>query len=365
MASENRGLSERKKQILKAIVEAHIEGGGPVGSKSILQNQQLTCSSATIRNEMAELEDLGYLEQPHASAGRVPSELGYRFYVDSLIEHYAMTTAEIAQINNLLRAKMGELDQILVAASRLASSMTNYTGIAIKPRARSVSINKFETIYLEPDHYILVAVTSTGAVKSKHVHVEQPLTQPTVSRLANVLNEHLVGLTADQITLPIMMAAEARMGEDSHAIARVIKIVYELLSEIDEGEMRVSGIDHLLQYPEYSDVGQLQQLLGTLEKKEDILNLVSSRTESDGINVVIGSESEVKVMNNSALVFKPIVQNGRTVGAIGVLGPRRMDYAKVLATLEGLSGNITDIIQANNQINGGTPNGGNESNGNA
>jgi heat-inducible transcriptional repressor len=144
----------------------------------------------------------------------------------------------------------------------------------------------------------------------------------------------------------------------------VIKVVYELLSELDEGEMRVSGIDHLLQYPEYSDVGQLQQLLGTLEKKEDILNLVS-RTESDGINVVIGSESEVKVMNNSALVFKPIVQNGRTVGAIGILGPRRMDYAKVLATLEGLSGNIADMIQTNNQINGGSPNGGNENNGNA
>jgi len=358
MASENRGLSERKKQILKAIVEAHIEGGGPIGSKSILQNQQLTCSSATIRNEMAELEEMGYLEQPHASAGRVPSELGYRFYVDSLIEHYAMTTAEIAQINNLLRAKMGELDQILVAASRLASSMTNYTGIAIKPRAHSVSVSKFETIYLEPNHYILIAVTSTGAVKNKHVHTELPLSPQTVARIASTLNEHLVGLTADQITLPIMMETEARMGDDAHAIARVIKVVYELLSEIDEGEMRVSGIDHLLQYPEYSDVGQLQQLLGTLEKKEDILDLVS-RTESDGINVVIGSESEVKVMNNSALVFKPIIQNGRTVGAIGVLGPRRMDYARVLATLEGLSGNITDIIQANNQLNGGTLNGGN------
>ncbi len=358
MASEKRGLSERKKQILKAIVDAHIEGGGPIGSKSILQNQQLACSSATIRNEMAELEEMGYLEQPHASAGRVPSELGYRFYVDSLIEHYAMTTAEIAQINHLLRAKMGELDQILVAASRLASSMTNYTGIAIKPRARMVSISKFETIYLEPTHYILIAVTSSGAVKSKHVHVEKPLEHQTVSRLAVALNENLIGLTADQITLPIIMNTENRMGEDAHAVSRAIKVIYELLSELDEGEMRVSGIDHLLQYPEYSDVGQLQELLGTLEKKEDILNLVS-RTDSDGINVVIGSESEVKVMNNSALVFKPIVQNGRTVGAIGVLGPRRMDYAKVLATLEGLSGNITDMIQANNQLNGGTPNGGN------
>ena len=355
----NRGLSERKKQILKAIVDAHIAGGGPVGSKYILQNQQLGCSSATIRNEMAELEEMGYLEQPHASAGRVPSELGYRFYVDSLIEHYAMTTGEIAQINDLLKAKMGELDQILLVASNLASNLTNYTGIAIKPRIRAVSITKFDTIYLEPDHYILVAVTSTGAVKSKHVRGDVIATPAAIARLSVVLNDNLTGLSADEITLPIIMRIEGLMGADAHLVGQVVKTVYRLLNEVNEGEMRVSGIDRLLQYPEYSDVGQLQELLGTLEKKEDILDLVS-RTENDGINVLIGSESEVKVMNNSALVFKPIVQNGKTVGAIGILGPRRMDYAKVLATLEGLSGNIADMIHANKKLNGGTSNGGNE-----
>ena len=174
---EEHELSERKKQILKAIVNAHIECGGPVGSKSILQNQQLNCSSATIRNEMAELEEMGYLEQPHTSAGRVPSERGYRFYVDSLIEHYAMTTAEIAQINRLLRAKMGELDQILTAASNLASVLTNYTGIAIKPRLSSVTVSKFEAIFLEPEHYILVVVASTGTVKTKHVRPAAPTSQ--------------------------------------------------------------------------------------------------------------------------------------------------------------------------------------------
>ncbi|MBE6629049.1 MAG: heat-inducible transcription repressor HrcA [Ruminococcaceae bacterium] len=360
MSGENRGLSERKKQILKAIVDAHIEGGGPVGSKYILQNQQLNCSSATIRNEMAELEELGYLEQPHASSGRVPSELGYRFYVDSLIERYAMTTHEIAQINDLLKAKMGELDQILLAASHLASNLTNYTGIAIKPPVSAVSINKFEVIYLEADHYILIAVTSSGAVKSKHVHTAVPISQALSAKLANALNQYLSGLSAHQITLPIIMELEAQMGHDSVLVGQAIKMIYDLLGELDEGEMRVSGIDHLLQYPEYSDVGHLQELLGTLEKKEDILNLVS-RSEGQDISVLIGSESEVKVMNNSALVFKPIVKNGKTLGAIGILGPRRMDYAKVLATLEGLSGNITNLIEANNgnNANGGEFNGGN------
>ena len=357
MSSENCGLTERKKQILKAIVDAHIEGGEPVGSKYILQNQQLNCSSATIRNEMAELEDMGYLEQPHASAGRVPSELGYRFYVDSLIERYAMTTHEIAQINALLKAKMGELDQILLAASNLASSMTNYTGIAIKPKINSVSIGKFDTIFLEPDHYILVAVDSENNVKSKHLHTDAPiLTQTSVAKLSRVLNTYMTGLSAEQITLPIMMKMESEMGSDSVLVSDAIKMVYDLLNETDSGEMRVSGIDRLLQYPEYSDVSQLQALLGTLEKKEDILNLVS-QSDNEDISVVIGSESQVKVMNNSALVFKPIVKDGKTLGAIGVIGPRRMDYARVLATLEGLSGNIENMIHVNKQLNGGESDG--------
>lgn len=350
---EPRELSERKKQILKAIVDAHIEGGEPVGSKAVLQNQQLNCSSATVRNEMAELEEMGYLEQPHASAGRIPSEQGYRFYVNSLLEHYAMTAGEIAQINRLLRAKMEELDQILTAASNLASALTNYTGFAVRPKLGSVTVTKYETIFLQPDHFILVAVMSTGSVRTKHISPAAPVTAESVATLAEVLNRSFIGLTADRITLSTIMEMENELGPDSAIAVQTIKIVYDLLREADEGEMKISGINHLLQYPEYSDRGKLQELLGALEKKEDILDLVSRNQANDDISVLIGSESRVDVMNNSALVFKPIVKDGKTLGAIGVLGPRRMDYAKVLATLQGLSGNIEDIIQAKKQTSEG------------
>ena len=137
-------LSERKRLILNAIIEAHIEGGEPVGSKFLVQNKQIACSSATIRNEMAELEELGYLEQPHTSAGRVPSELGYRFYVDQLARSYAVTTHEIEEINRLLKVKMTEIDQILSTASKVASVLTNYTGIAVKQKSSQLSIKRFE-----------------------------------------------------------------------------------------------------------------------------------------------------------------------------------------------------------------------------
>ena len=353
-------LSERKKRILKAIVDAHIVDGEPVGSKYIMQDEHLNCSSATIRNEMAELEALGYLEQPHTSAGRVPSELGYRFYVDTLIESYAMTTTEIAEINKLLKSKMNELDQILMAASKLAGNLTNYTSFVIKPKASSVRIKRFDVIFVDRHSLLLVMISDGGAVLTKRLSIDVSVSQMTASDLAAALNDHISGLTANEITLPIIVELEEAMGDKSGIVNPIIKIIYESMNELDGGDLKVSGMDRLLQYPEYSNKDQLRELLGALENKEDILDLVSE-PESDGVNVVIGSESSVKVMNNSALVFKPVVRDGKTLGAIGIIGPRRMDYAKVVATREGLAGNVESILNETDMIperNGGDENDG-------
>ena len=343
MSTENRELSERKKVILKAIVEAHIDGGEPVGSKYLMQNNLLTCSSATIRNEMAELEQLGYLQQPHTSAGRVPSEKGYRFYVDALVEQYAKTTREVAQINQILKAKMSEIDQILDTASRLASSMTNYTGIAIKPRASSVTMSRFELIMIDETHFAMVMITSGGTVKTKKVSAPATITEQSIRKLSELFNSELCGLSADMITLPIIMGLENAMGDAAFLVNPAVKCVYEVMSEIDGGELRFSGLNRLLEYPEYSDTQQLGKLLGTLESQDEILDLVS-QPETDDVNVLIGSESPVQVMNNSSLVFKPIKKNGRTVGVIGVLGPRRMNYKQVLQAIDEISGSIAGMI---------------------
>ena len=343
-------LSERKKLILKAIVEAHIEGGEPVGSKSILQSNLLSCSSATIRNEMAELEQMGYLLQPHTSAGRVPSELGYRFYVDSLVEQYARTTHEVVQINQLLKIKMSEIDQILETASKLASSMTNYTGIAIKPKANSVTMSKFEIVSMGEHEFAMVMITSNGTVKTKKVKTTESITESALNKLSLLFNEELCGLGADMITLPIIMNLEDAMGDAAFLVNPSVKRIYEVMNEIDGGEMRLSGLNHLLQYPEYSDTAHFGQLLGTLENQDEILDLVST-AESDDINVLIGSESPVKVMNNSSLVFKPIKKNGKTIGVVGVLGPRRMNYKQVLQTLGEITGSISSIMEEERQLN--------------
>ena len=342
METPERVLSERKKQLLKAIVDAHVAGGEPVGSKVLMQ--QIACSSATIRNEMAELEEMGYLEQPHTSAGRVPSEMGYRFYVDSLVEHYAMTAREIAQINQALKAKMSELDQILATASSLASNLTNYTGFALKPRSRALAVSRFEAIYIAPGQFVLVMVADDGSVKTRNVKLDLNCDSASVARLAATLNRYMTGRLADEITLPTMVAMEEAMAEDGALISPVIKIIYETMNESDRGELKVTGVDRLLEYPEYSDASQLKGLLGALEQKSDLMEMISTAAERDPHGVVIGSEASVKEMNNSTVVFKTIVKDGKPIGAIGVIGPLRMDYARVLSTLDGLSGNIADLL---------------------
>lgn len=336
-------LSDRKKMILKAIVESHIELGEPVGSKSLQQLPGISCSSATIRNEMAELEEMGYLEQPHTSAGRIPSQLGYRFYVDQLKEHYDMTTGEIAQINRILKSKTAELDQILLAASKIAAALTNYTGLAVKPKRRSVTVDRFETAYVDEYNFVLIMITSIGAIASKHIRLTEPRKRETVQTLCDALNEFVSGLPAEAINLPVIMNLENAMGSDAVLVSPIIKTVYATLNEYDGGELQLSGINHLLRYSDYDDPDELVDLLGTLEQKDEILKIVSE-SKGEDVSVLIGSESSVRVMNNSTLVFKPIIRNGKTLGVIGLIGPLRMDYAKVLEIIDHLCGSVAQMM---------------------
>ncbi len=343
MSSNDHNLSERKKLILKTVIEAHIETGEPVGSKYLTEKAQISCSSATIRNEMAELEALGYLEQPHTSSGRIPTDLGYRFYVDSLEDGYAEATAQVEGLGELMKTKLGEIDKILDSASKLASSLTNYTGIAIKPRPSQSHISRFEIMLMDPHSFIVVMLTSLGSIKSKSLRSEIELTRDSTEYITDCLNACFAGLSADRITLPIVVKLESMLGDYSSLAQMLIKSIYEVMNEMSGGSLRYSGIDRLLGYPEYSDMSQFRELLGALERQDDILDMIDGG-EKDDISVYIGSESPVKVMNNSSIVFKPIKKNGRTVGAIGVIGPTRMDYAKVMATISSIGGNISTLL---------------------
>ena len=339
---DDKRLTPRKMQILKAIVDAHIAGGEPVGSKYL--SQDISCSPATIRNEMAELEEMGYLVQPHTSAGRVPSEMAYRYYVDALVHQYADTRAEINEINEVLRYKLTEMDEILSEISRLASSCTDYTGIAFKPGTGKVRIVQFKSVLLSSKDFLLVMTFEGDIVKTKTVHLPFGINEDVLSRFTEALNMLLVNLPSDSITMASIMRLEAIMGSAGGMVHPTVKAIYETMSELDTADVRLEGITKLLQYPEYSDISDFRNLMEMLEEKEKFLDVISRETadESD-IHVYIGTEDQSDAMRNTALIFKKINIGGKQL-AIGVIGPKRMNYSRVIEMLNGLANGIDRVF---------------------
>lgn len=338
-------LSERKKQILKAIVEAHISYGEPVGSKYLAMQGELPCSSATIRNEMAELKALGYLEQPHTSAGSVPTEAGYRFYVNELVTRYRMTRRELHEMSLGLTRKLSEIDQILAEASRMASAFTNYPSIAAKPKNGGATVMEFDAMYVDASTFALVMLFSGGAVKTRRIRTAFPLTREELTCLTSALNRHLVGLSADEITLPVILSIENEMGAAASVVNPLVKLIYETMREFHAGDLRVEGINRLLGIPDYTDMSEVQSLLHLFEQKEDLLNVISDDV-SDDIHVRIGREAATSGMEGSSLVWRTIRAGDRVLGAIGVIGPRRMDYGKVISIINNLALGIDQLLSA-------------------
>ncbi len=337
-------LTPRKMQILKAIVDAHIAGGEPVGSKYLSQDNNISCSPATIRNEMAELEEMGYLVQPHTSAGRVPSELAYRYYVDALVHQYANTRAEIDEINEALRYKLGEMDEILMEVSRLAASFTDYTGIAFKPGVGKVRIVQFKSVLLSAKDMLLIMTFEGDIVKTRTLHFPFPLSEDILRRFTEALNMYLVNLPSDSITMPTIMKLEAVMGSAGAMVHPTIKAIYETMNELDTADLRLDGITNLLQYPEYSDISDFRDLMGMLEEKEKFLDVISRETaDGSDIHVYIGTENGSDAMRNTALIFKKLNIGGKEL-AVGVIGPKRMNYSRVIEMLNGLAGSIDRLF---------------------
>ena len=352
MSLDDYELSDRKRSILRAIVEAHIKLGEPVGSKYLMQEAMIPYSSATIRNEMAELETLGYLEQPHTSAGRIPSELGYRFYVDTLVTQYDTKTQEAGELKKLLSVKQSEIDKILEDATKVASAMTNYTALSLRPRPSSITVKRYEVVYLDPTTILIVMIANgADAVKTKKVTLDFTVDPQAAQALSQVLNTFLVNISINEMSISLMMemenTLEAVWGGEKQVCASLasisVKSIYETLNELGS-EVKIEGLNRLLEYPEYKNLDKLQKMISAIEEKEDIIKAVSTIDQSDDeTKIFIGSENMVKIMDDSTLIYKNLKLGGKTIGAIGIIGPCRMDYSKVLATIDRLSEEINNM----------------------
>ena len=336
-------LSERKKRILRSIIEAHIEMGEPIGSKYLVTSAEIPFSSATIRNEMAELEEMGYLEQPHTSAGRVPTKLGYRFYVDALMESYKLTAAEIVTLNNMLKSKMGEMDSIIQTVSKLVAKMTNYTSVAIKASEKE-TVSAFSYMILDEYKFLLVMKMNSGSVKTKQVSVDIVVDDDNMTRLLVLFNQYCVNVTPDDITYSTIVKMESAMGDAAKLVNPTIKAFYNAVATSSDTDVKFEGVNKLLEYPEFSNVEQLKRVFSMIENKEDFIDMLS-KSDRDKVNVFIGDNDESKFASNSAFIFRTLTVDGKVVGAIGVFGPSRMDYSKVISTVEYLTQKITGIIE--------------------
>ena len=333
-------ISERKKKILAALVDEYVRTAEPVGSKAIAQNAGLGCSSATIRNELAELTSLGFLEQPHTSAGRIPTPSGYRMYVNELMHQQKLSLEETEEINARMNQKLQQLDDTIGDISRLASQLTDYPALALTTRT-AVTIRRFDIIYVDANTFIIVVMLSNNTVKNKLVHLPISVDQKLVQRLSSLFNSGFTGITDEQIT-PLLINSTERAADDTMGLTSVIAaFAIEVLSASCCPSSFVSGENRLLSQPEFQDPVKAHKLMGYLSGGGYILPEHELPGSAGDIRVLIGPENVAEELKDSSVVIATYDASNNTKGLIGVVGPTRMDYSTVAAKLsvmaQGLS----------------------------
>ena len=340
-------MTERRKRILRAVVEHYIETAEPVGSKIIADLAQLDCSSATIRNEMATLEKMGYLEQPHTSAGRIPSPAGYRFYVNELMEKHKLSMQETERINEAMHLKMRELDRVIDQAGKLVSQFTNYPAFALTAGRDRIYISRYDLLMVDPNSFIVVAMTNTNVVKNKLVHLPSNITEPQLQLLNALLNTSFTGKTLQEITPDLMQVAEKAAGSSYGLISLVVSFAMEVLDDLEHSSIHTAGASQLLNHPEYQDVDKAHKLLTYLSDDPNLAHLTApmmNEGKDEGPKVFIGPENVSEALQNTSVVVASYDIGDGMKGVIGVVGPTRMDYAKVTAKLSYLADNLGKLF---------------------
>ena len=337
---DDMAISERKKKILAAVVDEYVRTAEPVGSKLIAQNAGLGCSAATIRNELAELVSLGYLEQPHTSAGRIPTPMGYRMYVNELMEKQKLSLEETEDLNRRMNQKLQELDDTIGDVSRLASQLTDYPALALTTRT-AVTIKRFDIIYVDANTFIIVVMLSDNTVQNKLVRLPVSVDQRLMQRLSALFNSGFTGIGEDQIT-PLLINSTERAADDTMGITSVIAaFAIEVLSHASAPSAYVSGENRLLSQPEFRDPDKAHRLMGYLSGGGYILPPDEPPSGTGEIKVLIGPENVAEELKDSSVVIATYDAGDNTKGMIGVVGPTRKDYSAVAAKLSILSAGLS------------------------
>ncbi len=337
-------LTERKKRILRAIVETYIQTAEPVGSKAVVQASGLEVSTATIRNEMADLTEMGLLEQPHTSAGRIPSAAGYRLYVNELMGRQQLTLQETERINRALDLKMEELDRVIDRAGKVLSQISDYPVFTVAAAKSRATVKRYDILMVEQNAFIAVVMTDGDVVRNRLIRMPESVTDTQLQLLSAVLNSSFVGLPEDKMqeTLDRM---ETRTAPGAfRLISLVVEFAVEVLQEQGQKKVTTSGITHLLEHPEYSSLEKARPIMAYLSEEGDTSKLPATLSDGKRMDVLIGPENVSEALKDTSVVMASYDIGDNMRGVIGVVGPTRMDYAKVTARLSYFADSLTRMF---------------------
>jgi len=335
-------LTERQRMILLAIVDNYIQYAEPVGSRTISKRGDIGFSSATIRNEMADLEELGYLEQPHTSAGRIPSNKGYRFYVDHLVREPIKSIEEVHRIRRLFTDQFYEFEQVMNHAANILSSLTNYTSFALGQEINHTRLKTIQMIPLDERSAVLILVTDKGKVESRTFVIPEGMNRDDLQKMVNFLNSRLQGTLMAELQHRLQNEVAVEIQRYVQDYEQILKVIENTFNKQKNERVFMKGTTNILMQPEFRDVDKIRDILNLFEQNDVLIRLFGSR--KDGIEVRIGTENKEEAVSDCSIITATYHFNNRPVGTVGILGPTRMEYGKVIAILHGLSGNITRVL---------------------
>lgn len=339
-------LNERKQKILEAIIRNYMETGEPVGSRTVSKYTDLNLSSATIRNEMSDLEEMGYILQPHTSAGRIPSDKAYRFYVDTILQR---KDEEVSEMKELVVEKADKIDLLLQQVAKLLAQNTNYTSMVTKPKYQHKRIKFIQLNQMGDRQLLVIVVLDNNHVSNKFINLEEDLDENVVAQMNFLMNTAMTGLDVTEINMAIMQQIKDKAGEYGDLASSILDCVSEVMTEEEDSEIYTSGATNILKYPELSDKEKMTGLLSTFEEKQMLAAWANDappeEDQEHGIQVYIGEESPVESMKDCSVVTATYKIKEGVYGKIGIVGPKRMDYEKVVGTLENCMQQLDDIFK--------------------
>lgn len=334
-------LTERKKQILKRVIEDYIATPEPVGSKILCEEMGGSVSSATIRNELADLVEMGYLEQPHTSAGRVPSPKGYRLYVNELMEHKKLSKDEESSINETIRGKLEGTQNVMSRAGAMVSSIVNYPTYAVSEGKRALTVKRFELAPVDEQSFIVVVMSEDSRVKSQLLHSDLPFEGEKLADLKHLLNTHFAASSPEQMSAHLMSLSDQLSPELFLVVSKAVEYAMSALEESSHRDVVTSGASQILKMPEYRDVDKAHDLVTFLVDNKENLPV-----PDDGapMKILIGPENVNEALKETSVVVASYDIGDGMRGLVGVVGPTRMDYATVTARLSYFADSLTRMF---------------------